>query len=92
MLANVEQMYDIVYDEMVEARRAKLLEGDECIYNDRYGNPISEEFGFGEKIDTKLTHPQYLLIDEETGCNTCMKKNGNVASTKYITKKDTIPE
>ncbi len=60
-------MYDIGYDEMVEAKIVKQLEGDECVYHDRYGNVVSEEFRFGEKIDTKLIHPQYLLFADKMG-------------------------
>ncbi len=39
------------------------------------------------KADTRLTHPEYCLFDDETGCNTLMKKEGHVAETRYITEK-----
>ncbi len=41
------------------------------------------------KVDTKLTHPEYFLFADETGCNTSMKKDGHIAGTKYIIQQGT---
>ncbi len=45
-----------------------------------------------KKIDTVLTHPENLIFADETGCNASMKNDGNVAGTKFITKKGTVPQ
>ena len=41
-----------------------------------------------QKIDTVLTYPNYILLADETGCNTNKKKDRHIAGTKYATKKE----
>ncbi len=45
-----------------------------------------------EKIDTVLTHPENFIFADETRCNAPIKNDGNVAGTKFITKKGTVPQ
>ena len=40
----------------------------------------------------KITHPDYILFADETGYNTSMKTDGNIAGTKYLIKKGTTPQ
>ena len=40
------------------------------------------------KIDAMLTYPNYELFVEEIGCN-ANQKDGHIAGTKYITKRNT---
>ncbi len=80
-------MYDIMYDEMVDTGVAEKL--DTSMFMNQKGEIVEEFNGFGRKVDTKLTHPEYCLFADETGCNTLMKKYGHVAGTKYITAQGT---
>ncbi len=91
ILTNVNQMYDLIYDEKVEAKIANILEGDDAFTIIDIDIQSVRSSGF-EKIDTKVTHPDYLLLADEMGCNTFMKKDGNVGNTKYIIKKGTVPQ
>ncbi len=53
-LANVKQMYDILYNEMVEAKIAKRLEGDKCVYNDRSESQLVSSSGLGKRLTRNL--------------------------------------
>mmetsp|Transcript_11312 Transcript_11312/g.24031 ORF Transcript_11312/g.24031 Transcript_11312/m.24031 type:complete len:208 (+) Transcript_11312:255-878(+) len=86
-LDNISQMYDIIYDEMIDAKIAEKI-NKPCFMNEK-GKVVEECDRFGKKVDTILTHPEYCLFANETGCNTSMKKDGHVAGTRYITKKGT---
>ncbi len=86
-LDNISQMYDIIYDEMIDAKIAKKMEVQ--IFMDQYGNEVDESHRFGKKVDTEMTHPEYCIFGDETRCNTSMKTDGHIAGTKYITKAGT---
>ena len=62
------------------------------MFTDRYGNEVSEKERFGLEQHIKLTKPAYLLFPDETGCNTSKKKDGNVAGTKFIVERGTVPQ
>ncbi len=62
------------------------------VYNDRSGNLVTEEKRFGKNIDSVLTHTENLILANKTGCNASMKNDGNVAATKFITKKGMVPQ
>ncbi len=86
-LVNISQMYDIIYDGMVDDGGAQKL--DTSVFMNQKGEIVEEFYQFGRKVDTKLIHPEYCLYADETGCNTLMKKDGQVAGTKYITAQGT---
>ncbi len=52
-LANVNQMYVIIYDEMVDC---KALEENVCVYNDKYRKLDCEEFRFEKMAQNSLIH------------------------------------
>ncbi len=60
-MANVNQMYGIIYDEIVEAKFAKQFEGDELVYNDRYRNLVSEKYMFEKLSQNSLIHSFFCL-------------------------------
>jgi hypothetical protein len=78
----IKQMYDVIYDEFVDAGVAEVLE--EKVSMDREGNICEEADRFGELCDIKITHPEYILFADETGCNTNQKKDGHQAGTKFV--------
>ena len=78
-------MYDIIYDQMVEAHVAVAC--DSPVFCNKHGNIVSEDKKYGKANTIKITHPNYIVFADETGCNTSMKKNGHIAGTKYLVKK-----
>ena len=89
-MKNIRQMYDVIYDEMVDAGVAVKL--DTPIYTDRKGNEVEESKRFGLKQDIKITHPNYILFADESGCNTSQKKDGHVGGRKLIVQHGTVPQ
>jgi len=68
-------MYDNVYKRMVEAGIAKEVD-----------EPIQHENGMSSKY--VLTHPEYLIFVDETGCNTNQLNDGKVGGELYIMPKN----
>ena len=68
-------MYDNKYREMVEAGIAEELEEE-----------ITHEEGLPTKF--KLTHPDYLLFVDKTGCNTNQLNDGKVGREVFIMPKN----
>ena len=89
-LKNIEQMYDVIYDEMVDARVARVLEYP--VFTDISGKEVDESQRFGKKQDIEITHKQYILFADETGCNTSQKKDGHISGTKYIVERGSTPQ
>jgi hypothetical protein len=85
----IKQMYDVIYDEFVAANVARALETP--VFMDRLGNIVEEDQKFGESIDIEITHPDYILFGDETGCNTSQKKDGHEAGTKYVVARGQTP-
>ena len=88
--SNLAQMYDVIYDEMVDARIAIKL--DVPVFTDRHGNEVDENNRFGLKQDIKITHPHYLIFADESGCNTNQKKDGQIGGRKHLVEKNTVPQ
>ena len=70
---------------MIDVKIATKIE--DPIFMDFDGDVVDELNCSGKKVDVEMTHPEYCIFGEETGCNISMKKNGHIAGTKYITKK-----
>jgi hypothetical protein len=45
----------------------------------------------GEGIDIKITHPDWILFGDETGCNTSQKQDGHKAGTKFVVGEKQVP-
>jgi hypothetical protein len=86
----IKQMYDVIYDEFVGAGVARKLPQE--VFMDRLGNIVEKEKKFGEAIDIEITHPDYILFGDETGCNTSQKKDGHIAGTKYVVGRGQVPK
>ena len=72
---NFENMYQNIYEHMVEAGIAEYVE--EAIQHDS-----------GLPTNYKLTHPEYLLFVDETGCNTNQLNDGKVGGELYLVPKN----
>ena len=70
----IRQMYDVIYDNMVEAGVARTLETP--AFMDNEGNIVDEHDNnrLGLACTIEITHPDYILFADETGCNTSQKK------------------
>ena len=87
---NIKQMYDVIYDEMVDANIA--IELAEHTFTDQYGNTTDEEGRFGLKQDIRVIHPSYILFADESGFSTSQKKDGHVGGQKFVVESGTVPQ
>ena len=88
---NFVQMYEEVYDAMVEAGVAEKLE--EPMWVDVNGNACDEEQAFGSRKATHtLTRPDMVLFVDEVGCNTSQVGDGHVGGQKKIVPRGTVPK
>ena len=56
----IEQMYDIIYDQMVKARVAVAL--DSPVFCDKHGNIVSKDEKYGKPNTIEITHPDYIFL------------------------------
>jgi hypothetical protein len=70
----IAQMYNVIYDNMVEAGVAIKL--DSPVIMDSLGNIVQEDDPnrLGLACDIQVIHPEMILFADETGCNTSQKK------------------
>jgi hypothetical protein len=67
-LSNIKQMYEYIYEEMVNANIASPR--DNPVYLDREGNEVEESERFGLVQEFRIDHPDYILFAHERGCQT----------------------
>jgi hypothetical protein len=72
---NFENMYNNIYNTMVEVGIAEKVE-----------EAIQYDAGLPTKF--KLTHPEFLLFVDETGCNTNQLNDGKVGGELYLMPKN----
>jgi hypothetical protein len=89
---NFATMYDGAYDEMVAVGVAKHL--NEKVWMDKDGNigVESKEMACGIKVDTVLTHLDYVLFVDKVGNNMKQKNDGHVGGGKYLCERGTMPK
>lgn len=88
----IKQMYDVIYDNMVEAGVARTLEHP--VFMDADGNVVDEDDPkrLGLACDIEIIHPDMILFADETGCNTSQKKDGHFGGRKLVTQRGTVPK
>ena len=73
---NIKKMYEIIYEEMVLAGIAKKHATEQWFSQD--GKIVAtENNAFGRASKYELIHPDELIMMDEVGSNTNMKKDGN---------------
>ena len=72
---NFENMYQNIYEHMVEAGIAEYVED-------------AIKYDTGLETHYKFTHPEYLLFVDETGCNTNQLNDGKVGGELYLMPKN----
>jgi hypothetical protein len=81
--ANFEQMYESVYQKMIDAKVAVRL--PEPVWFNRKGEIVdNEEDSFGLKSDIHITHPEWIVFVDETGVNTNQKDDGHVGNHYWL--------
>jgi hypothetical protein len=92
---HIRQMYDVIYDNMVNAGIASKLDqevfmnADGMVVDNPANNhnfdiiPNSPDRALGLPCNIKIIHPEYLLFFDETGCNTNQKKDGHNGGQKF---------
>ena len=83
-------MYDVIYDEMLNAGVAVSLPTP--VFTDFYGNPVDESERFGLKQSIKITKPGWILFADESGFSTSQRKDGHVGGRQFIVQKGTVPQ
>ena len=78
---NMDIMYDGAKSMFLEAGCAKECEPH---YRDIENQPCSKEDAHGEAIDIEITHPDWIAVLDETGCNTNMVEDKKAGGKKYI--------
>ena len=84
-------MYDVIYNEMVDANEA--VELDTPVFTDINGKPEDREtkrVGLAQPI--KITQPEWILFADESGFNTSQKKDGHVGGQKFVSEGGTAPQ
>ena len=88
--ANFSNMYIHIYDEMVEAGVATLL--DEPEWQDMNGVRCLESDALGCKVTHHLTHPEMCVVMDEVGANTNQKGDGKIGGRLLVCAKGTVPQ
>ncbi|CAJ1929012.1 unnamed protein product [Cylindrotheca closterium] len=86
---NVQQMYELVYEQMLRAGIAVRLPESEHYWVGKEGQIVdSEDKAAGHKCTIKLIHPEYLLFGDEVGTDTAQDQDGHIGGETYIKSAD----
>ena len=86
---NIDDMYELMYKHMIDARIAEHLPEEEGYWVDEHGNKVEkEEDAAGHKCTAKLIHPEYLLFGDEVGTDTAQDKDGHIGGQTYLSVGD----
>ena len=87
---NVESMYNLVYEQMIDSGLARrLLESEQYFVNENGEVVESENDAFGKKIIVEITHPEWILFGDEVGTDISMKDDGHVGGQTFVVHKGT---
>ena len=59
----------------------KLVEPE---WQNDLGEKVTKDRTVGEKVECRVTHPEYILFADEVGNNTCQKDDGHMGGQKYL--------
>jgi hypothetical protein len=86
-LENFDDMYDGVYNKLVESGVAEVLEHE--VWRDMHNNGVLTEVeAYGRKTGYSLLHPEKLVFFEEVGGNILQKGDGNARGQKFMVARD----
>ena len=82
---NIENMYELIYKQMVDAGIAQHLPEDEHYWVDKAGEVVdTSEQAAGNKCTIELTHPEWLLFGDEVGTDTAQDDDGHIGGQTYL--------
>ena len=85
---NFVNMYDRVYEAMVDAKVAEYCEDKDFMY-DIDGNLVTDkESMYGRSTKYRITNPENILFVDETGCNTNQKIDGYAGGELFVIPTD----
>ena len=85
---NIDQMYDLVYEQMVTSGVAKHLAPEEYYYvNEKGERVISVEESVGLQVRIEITHPEYIIFGDKVGTDITQKNDGHVSGQKLFRQK-----
>ena len=83
-------MYDLVYDQMVNAGVVKYLLPDDHYYvNDKGEKVESESESVGALVKVEVAHHQWILFGDKVGTDISKNNDGHVDGQKNVTAKGT---
>jgi hypothetical protein len=89
--ANIKQMYEVLYENMVRAGIASKL--DTPVYKNAIGEIVEDpKQALGLICEYELLHPDHLIFFDETGCNTNQKKDGHNGGQKFVCGRNMTPK
>ena len=81
-------MYDLVYEQMVDAGVARRLPESEQYWVGEDGEKVESEVdAVGMKVKIEITHPQWILFGDEVGTDLSQKEDGHVGGQKFVVSK-----
>lgn len=82
---NVQLMYNLVYQRMIDAGVAVILPDEEHYYINSEGQVTTDESErFGELCTQKIVHREYVLMADEVGSDMCQEEDGAIGGSRYI--------
>jgi hypothetical protein len=82
---NIEQMYELVYKQIVEAGIGHHLPEDQHYWVDKAGKVVDTgEQAAGKKCTIELTYPEWLLFGDEVETDTAQDGDGHIGGQTYL--------
>ena len=87
---NFRTMYDQIYSGLVQSKLATCL--NVPVFMDKEDNIVDEDKKYGRKVTHKFTHPELVLVFDETGGNTSQEKDGRRGNQKFVCGRGFTPQ
>ena len=81
---NIQEMYRLVYEQMVAAGVAVHLPEEDYYFVNQNGEVCEEADAAGLKCAIKITHPEYILFGDEVGQDIAQDTDGHVGGQTYL--------
>ena len=82
-------MYDLIYDQMINAYIAVELLEEEQYWVDKDVEELeSDENAGGLKVKIRINHPEWLLFGDKVGTGISQKDEGYVGGQRCVSRKN----
>ena len=89
-LLNFSDIYDHIYDELVEAKLATSY--NEPMWQDSNGTFCTESSSLGCKVTHDFTYPEMCIVMDKVGGNTGQKGDGQIGDELLVCAKGMVPQ